>query len=57
VGSRLIKTGRPRTCNISTEESYPPTEPKLGGWRGASSFVLLGDEKELYHRSPSSILQ
>jgi ribonuclease HI len=37
VGSRLIKTGRPRTCNISTEESYPPTEPKLGGWRGAPS--------------------
>ena len=25
AGSRLIKTGRPRTCNISTEESYPPT--------------------------------
>jgi hypothetical protein len=35
VGSRLIKTGRPRTCNIFTEESYPPTEPRLGGWRGA----------------------
>jgi hypothetical protein len=33
--SRLIKTGRPRTCNISTEESYPSTEPKLGDWRGA----------------------
>jgi hypothetical protein len=25
--------------------------------RRARSFVLLGDEKELYHRSPSSILQ
>jgi ribonuclease HI len=25
--------------------------------RCAKSFVLLGDEKELYHRSPSSILQ
>jgi hypothetical protein len=37
VGSRLIKAGRPRTSNISTEESYPPTEPKLGGWRGAPS--------------------
>jgi hypothetical protein len=35
--SRLIKTGRPRTCNISTEESYPSTEPKLGDWRGAPS--------------------
>jgi hypothetical protein len=37
AGSRLIKTGRPRTCNISTEESSPSTEPKLGGWRGAPS--------------------
>jgi hypothetical protein len=37
AGSRLIKTGRPRTYNISTEESYPSTEPKLGGWRGAPS--------------------
>jgi hypothetical protein len=30
MGSRRIETGRPRTCNISTEESYPSTEPKLG---------------------------
>jgi hypothetical protein len=37
AGSRLIKTGRPRTCNISTEESYPSTEPKLGSWRCAPS--------------------
>jgi hypothetical protein len=37
AGSHLIETGRPRTCNISTEESYPSTEPKLGGWRGAPS--------------------
>jgi hypothetical protein len=37
AGSRPIETGRPRTCNISTEESYPSTEPKLGGWRGAPS--------------------
>jgi hypothetical protein len=35
MGSRLIETGRPRTCNISTKESYPSTEPKLGDWRGA----------------------
>jgi hypothetical protein len=35
AGSRLIKTSRPRTCSISTEESYPSTEPKLGGWCGA----------------------
>jgi hypothetical protein len=37
AGSCLIEAGRPRTCNISTEESYPSTEPKLGGWRGAPS--------------------
>jgi transposase InsO family protein len=37
VGSRLIETGRPRTCNISTKESCPSTEPKLGDWRGAPS--------------------
>jgi hypothetical protein len=37
MGSRLIETGGPRTCNISTEESYPSTEPKLGDWRGAPS--------------------
>jgi hypothetical protein len=37
MGSRLIETGRPRTCNISTEESYPSTEPRLGDWRGAPS--------------------
>jgi transposase InsO family protein len=35
MGSRLIETGRPRTCNISIEESYPSTAPKLGDWRGA----------------------
>jgi hypothetical protein len=35
--SRLIETGRPRTCNISTEESYPSIEPRLGDWRGAPS--------------------
>jgi ribonuclease HI len=37
MGSHLIETGRPRTCNISTEESYPSTRPKLGDWRGAPS--------------------
>ena len=37
MGSCLIETGRPHTCNISTEESYPSTEPKLGDWRGAPS--------------------
>ena len=37
MGSRLIKTSRPHTCNISTEESYPSIEPKLDDWRGAPS--------------------
>jgi hypothetical protein len=37
MGSCLIETGRPRTCNISTEESYPSTKPKLDDWRGAPS--------------------
>jgi hypothetical protein len=37
MGSHLIETDRPHTCNISTEESYPSTEPKLGDWRGAPS--------------------
>jgi hypothetical protein len=37
AGSRLIETGRPHTCNISTEESYPSTEPKLDSWRGVPS--------------------
>jgi ribonuclease HI len=37
MGSRLIETGRPRTYNISTEESYPSTEPRLSDWRGAPS--------------------
>jgi hypothetical protein len=37
AGSRLIEAGRPRTCNISTKESYPSTRPKLGGWLGAPS--------------------
>jgi hypothetical protein len=37
AGSRLIETSRPRTCNISTEESYPSTGPKLGGWRDVPS--------------------
>jgi hypothetical protein len=36
--SRLIETGRPHTCNISIEGSYPSTKPKLGGWRGAPSL-------------------
>jgi ribonuclease HI len=30
MGSRQTRTGRPHTCNISFEESYPSTRPKLG---------------------------
>jgi hypothetical protein len=37
MGLRQTKTSRPRTCNISTEESYPLTRPKLGDWLGAPS--------------------
>jgi hypothetical protein len=37
MGLRQTKTGRPRTCNISTEESYPSTRPKLGDWLGVPS--------------------
>jgi hypothetical protein len=60
MGSHRSRTGRPRTWNISSEESCPSIRPKLGDWLGArraKSFVLLGDEKVLYHRSPSGILQ
>jgi ribonuclease HI len=31
AGPHLIEIGRPRTCNISAKESYPSTEPRLGG--------------------------
>jgi transposase InsO family protein len=37
MGSRQIRTGRPRTWNISSEESFPSTRPKVGGWLGAPS--------------------
>jgi hypothetical protein len=37
MGSHLTRTGRPRTWNISSEESYPSTRPKLGDWCGAPS--------------------
>jgi hypothetical protein len=37
MGSRLIEIGRPRTWNISSEESYPSTGPKLSDWRDAPS--------------------
>jgi hypothetical protein len=37
MGSRQTRTGRPRTWNISSDESYPSTRPKLGDWLGAPS--------------------
>jgi ribonuclease HI len=37
MGLRQTKTGRPRTWNISSEESYPLTRPKLGDWLGVPS--------------------
>jgi ribonuclease HI len=37
MGSHQIRTSRPRTWNISSEESFPSTRPKLGDWLGAPS--------------------
>jgi hypothetical protein len=37
MGSCQTKTGRPRNCNIYSEESCPSTRPKLGDWLGAPS--------------------
>jgi transposase InsO family protein len=37
MGSRQTRIGRPRTWNISSEESCPSTRLKLGDWRGAPS--------------------
>jgi hypothetical protein len=37
MGLRQIETSKPRTCNTSTEESYPSTRSKLGDWLGAPS--------------------
>jgi hypothetical protein len=37
MGLHQTKTGRPRTCNISSEESCPSTGPMLDDWLGAPS--------------------
>jgi hypothetical protein len=37
MGSRQTRTGRPRTWNISSEESYPSTRPKSGDWHSVLS--------------------
>jgi hypothetical protein len=37
MGSHQTRTGRPRTWNIYSEESYPSTRSKLGDWLGAPS--------------------
>jgi ribonuclease HI len=39
MGTHQIRTGRPRTWNISFEESFPSTRPKLGGWLGMPSHL------------------
>jgi hypothetical protein len=49
MGSRQTLTGRPRTCNTSTEESYPSTRPKLGDWRGAPSRSSYWGMKRSYN--------
>jgi hypothetical protein len=45
---RQTKTGRPRTCNISSEESCPSTRPKLGDWLGAPSRSFCWVTKRSY---------
>jgi hypothetical protein len=42
MGSHRSRTGRPRTWNISSEESCPSTRPKLGDWLGAPSRSFYG---------------
>jgi hypothetical protein len=37
MGLHQTRTGRPRTWNISSEESCPSTRPKLGDWLGTPS--------------------
>ena len=37
MGLHQTKTGRPRTCNICSVESYPSTRPKLDDWLGVPS--------------------
>jgi ribonuclease HI len=37
MGSHRSRTGRPRTWNISSEESCPSTRPKLDDWLGEPS--------------------
>jgi hypothetical protein len=48
MGLRQTKTGRPRTCNISSEESYPSIRPKLGDWLGAPSRSFCWVTKRSY---------
>jgi ribonuclease HI len=40
MGSRQTRTGRPRTWNISSEESYPSTRSKLGAPSRSSYWVM-----------------
>jgi hypothetical protein len=48
MGLRQTKTGRPRTCNISSRESCPSTRSKLGDWLGAPSRSFYWVMKKSY---------
>jgi hypothetical protein len=58
MGLRQTRTSRPRTCNISSEESYPSTRLKLGDWLGvpSRSFYWVM-KKSCTTAAPSGILQ
>jgi hypothetical protein len=48
MGLCQTKTGRPRTYNISSEESCPSTRPKLSDWLGAPSRSFCWVTKKSY---------
>jgi ribonuclease HI len=48
MGSHRFQTGRPRTWNISSEESCPSTRPKLGDWLGVPSRSFYWVMKKSY---------
>jgi hypothetical protein len=58
MGSHRSQTGRPRTWNISSEESCLSTRPKLGDWLGAPGrsfcWVMKGSSITAVLRASSS---
>jgi hypothetical protein len=48
MGLCQTKIGRPRTCNISSEESCPSTRPKLGDWLDVPSHSFYWVMKKSY---------